>query len=106
VVSGVDLFFLSMVGEEGSAVVFPWGFPLVQVVSLAGLQRVLEWLARISKSWQGSGVKVLPLFCLWTWVVSGTHYVDIVGHDDDGGLKVTDPQRLTMSNLKETELRS
>jgi len=43
---------------------------------------------------------------LETVLVSGTHYVDVVGHDDDRGLKVTDPQRLTMSNLKETELRS
>jgi len=32
--------------------------------------------------------------------------VDIVGHDDNEGLKVTDPQRLTTSSLKETELRS
>jgi len=38
--------------------------------------------------------------------VSGTHYVDVVGHDDDKGLKVTDPQRLTTSSLKEMELRS
>ena len=29
--------------------------------------------------------------------LSGTHYMDVVGHDDDGGLKVTDPQRLTTS---------
>jgi len=32
--------------------------------------------------------------------------VDVVGHDDDKGLKVTDLQRLTTSSLKETELRS
>jgi len=68
VVSVVGLFFPNVVSEEGSAVVFPWGFPSVQVVSLAGLGQVLEWLARISKSWQGSGVKVLPLLCLWTRV--------------------------------------
>ena len=38
--------------------------------------------------------------------LSGTHYVDIVGHNNNKGLKVTDPQRSTTSNLKETELRS
>jgi len=32
--------------------------------------------------------------------------VDVVGHDDDRGLKVTDPQRSMTSNLKERELRS
>jgi len=68
VVSVVGLLFLIVAGEEGSAVVFPWGFLSVQVVSLAGLRQVLEWLARISKSQQGSGVKVLPLLCLWTRV--------------------------------------
>jgi len=50
VVSVVGLFFPNVVGEEESAVVFPWGFLSVPVVSLAGLRRVLEWLARISKS--------------------------------------------------------
>jgi len=68
VVSVVGLFFLNMASEEGFAVVFPWGFLLVQVVLLAGLQWVLEWLARVLKSWQGSRVKVLPLLCLWTQV--------------------------------------
>jgi len=38
--------------------------------------------------------------------LSGTHYVDVVGHDDNKGLKVTDPQRSTTLSLKETELRS
>ena len=38
--------------------------------------------------------------------VLGTYYVDVVGHDNDEGLKVTDLQRLTMSSLKEMELRS
>jgi len=50
VVSVVGLFFPNVVGEEESAVVFPWGFLSVQVVLLAGLRRILEWLARISKS--------------------------------------------------------
>jgi len=64
VVSVVGLFVLCVAGVEELAVVFPWGFLSVQVVSLAGLRRVLEWLARISKSRSGSGVKVLPLLCL------------------------------------------
>jgi len=38
--------------------------------------------------------------------LSGTHYADVVEHNDDGGLKVTDPQGSTMSSLKERELRS
>jgi len=42
VVSVVGLFFLNEVGEEGSVVVFPWGFLSVLVVSLARLQWVLE----------------------------------------------------------------
>jgi len=50
VVSVVGRFFLNAVDEEEPAVVFPWGFLSVQVVSLAGLRWVLEWLARISKS--------------------------------------------------------
>jgi len=75
VVSEVDLFFLSKVSEEGSAVVFPWGFLSAQAVPLTGLQQVLEWLARVSKSWQGSGVKVLPLLCLWTWVEKEVNFL-------------------------------
>ena len=38
--------------------------------------------------------------------LSRAHYVGIAGHDDDGGLKVTAPQRSTTSSLKERELRS
>jgi len=64
----VGLIFLNKAGEEGSVVVFPWGFLSVPVVPWAGLQWVLGWLARISKSWQGSGVKVCPLLCLWIQV--------------------------------------
>ena len=51
VVSVVGLFFPNVGGEEGPAVVFPWGFLSVQVVSRAELRRVLAWLARISKRW-------------------------------------------------------
>jgi len=51
VVLVVGLFFLNAADEEGSAVVFPWDFLSVQVVPLAGLRRVLEWLAGILKSW-------------------------------------------------------
>jgi len=50
VVFVAGLFILSVAREEGVAGVFPWAFLLVVVVSLAGLQWVLEWLARISKS--------------------------------------------------------
>jgi len=32
--------------------------------------------------------------------------MDVVGHNNNEGLKVTDPQRSTTSNLKEIELRS
>jgi len=32
--------------------------------------------------------------------------MDVVEHDDNGGLKVTDLQRSTTSSLKERELRS
>jgi len=43
----------------------------------------------------------------WGWVqLSRAHYMDVVGHDNDEGLKVTDLQRLTTLSLKETELRS
>jgi len=40
------------------------------------------------------------------WRLSRTHYMDIVEHNNDRGLKVTDPRRLTTSSLKERELRS
>jgi len=43
---------------------------------------------------------------LETVLVSRTHYVDVVEHDDDGGLKVTDPQRSTTTSLKERERRT
>jgi len=43
---------------------------------------------------------------LETVLVSGTHYADVVEHDDDGGLKVTDPQRSTTLSLKERERRT
>jgi len=32
--------------------------------------------------------------------------VDVVEHNDDGGLKVTDPQRSTATSLKERERRT
>jgi len=32
--------------------------------------------------------------------------MDVVGHNNDEGLKVTDPRRSTMLSLKERELRS
>jgi len=42
----------------------------------------------------------------YTPYLLGTHYGDVVGHDNGEGLKVTDPQRSTTSSLKEKELRS
>ena len=43
---------------------------------------------------------------LETVLVSRTHYVGVVEHDDDGSLKVTDPQRSTTTSLKERERRT
>jgi len=40
-----------------------------------------------------------PHFAVWV-KLSGTHYIGVVEHDDDRGLKVTDPQRSTSIELE------
>jgi len=74
--------------------------PLISIKSVHSLPEEIIPLQSTNTTWS------LPPSPLISLNLSRMHYVDVVGHDNNEGLKVTDPQWLTTSSLKEKELRS